>query len=310
MPRKTPHATAEDSVTTALLAFGAILAALWLLHLPLLRLPYFWDEAGYFIPAARDVFLTGDLIPYTTLSNAHPPLVMIWLALCWKLTAYSPMVTRTAMLLVASFGLTALWLLGRRVASVPVATASVVLTAAIAHGVFAVGDGTPRYRRVRPGAVDAVFAHPAAALAGGGLRGPGSAGERDHGGGDADFGGSGLAGVVRVPLAARVGRAVVLAAVHTGAHGGDQRSVSVGAAAADGLVCVSFPPYWARLWQSRLPALQRGSYDHAAAHSGRRADSAVARDRVHEPVRADGKRGVCAVGRAPVRGRCAGRCRV
>jgi hypothetical protein len=99
------------------------------MHLPLLRLPYFWDEAGYFIPAARDILRTGDLIPHTTLSNAHPPLVMLWLALCWKLTVYSPLVTRTAMLLVAGFGFTGLWLLGRHVASTPVATASVVLTA-------------------------------------------------------------------------------------------------------------------------------------------------------------------------------------
>ncbi len=129
MPRKTPQASAVGSRTPALLVFGAIFAALWLAHLPLLRLPYFWDEAGYFIPAARDLLLTGDLIPHTTLSNAHPPLVMLWLALCWKLTAYSPLVTRTAMLLVASFGFTGLWLLARYVASEPVATASVVLTA-------------------------------------------------------------------------------------------------------------------------------------------------------------------------------------
>ena len=113
----------------ALPAFALIFGALWLLHLPLLRLPYFWDEAGYFIPAARDLLLTGDLIPHTTLSNAHPPLVMLWLALCWKLTAYSPLVTRTAMLLVAAFGFTALWLLGRRVAGREVAAATVLLTA-------------------------------------------------------------------------------------------------------------------------------------------------------------------------------------
>ncbi len=51
-----------------------------LLHAPLLRLPYFWDEAGYYIPVARDLYLTGSLIPHSTLSNAHPPLVMAWLA--------------------------------------------------------------------------------------------------------------------------------------------------------------------------------------------------------------------------------------
>jgi hypothetical protein len=129
MAGKTPHASAGEPLAPALLAFATIFAALWLAHLPLLRLPYFWDEAGYFIPAARDILLTGDLIPHTTLSNAHPPLVMLWLALCWKLAGYSPLVTRTAMLLVAAFGFTALWLLGRRVADAQVAAAAVVLTA-------------------------------------------------------------------------------------------------------------------------------------------------------------------------------------
>ena len=57
--------------------FAVVLIAL---HAPLLRLPYFWDEAGYYIPAARDLF-SGSLIPYSTPSNAHPPLVMAWIAL-------------------------------------------------------------------------------------------------------------------------------------------------------------------------------------------------------------------------------------
>jgi hypothetical protein len=47
----------------ALLAFLAIFAALILLHLPLLRLPYFWDEAGYYIPAALDFYRSWVLIP-------------------------------------------------------------------------------------------------------------------------------------------------------------------------------------------------------------------------------------------------------
>jgi hypothetical protein len=38
-------------------------AAVYLSHLTLLRLPYFWDEAGYYIPAAWDFFRTGTLIP-------------------------------------------------------------------------------------------------------------------------------------------------------------------------------------------------------------------------------------------------------
>src|SRR6266851_5010790 len=34
-------------------------------HIPLLQLPYFWDEAGYYVPAARDL-LAGSLIPHST----------------------------------------------------------------------------------------------------------------------------------------------------------------------------------------------------------------------------------------------------
>ena len=129
MPHPTTQRPGPSWLAGALPAFGVIFGALWLLHLPLLRLPYFWDEAGYFIPAARDLLLTGDLIPHTTLSNAHPPLVMLWLALAWKLFGYSAAITRTAMLLVAAAGCTALWLMGRRVTNSATASAAVLLTA-------------------------------------------------------------------------------------------------------------------------------------------------------------------------------------
>src|SRR5580658_4727633 len=69
------------------LVFAIIFAAVLLLHAPLLQLPYFWDEAGYYVPAARDIFLSGSFIPHSTVSNAHPPLVMAWVALCGKLLA-------------------------------------------------------------------------------------------------------------------------------------------------------------------------------------------------------------------------------
>ena len=110
-------------------AFSLIFTVLFVLHAPLLRLPYFWDEAGYFIPAARDLLLTGSLIPHSTLSNAHPPLVMLWLAFWWRFSAFTPAVTRIAMLLVASFALTGVWRLGRYVSNNAVATATVVCTA-------------------------------------------------------------------------------------------------------------------------------------------------------------------------------------
>ncbi|MGB6134000.1 MAG: glycosyltransferase family 39 protein [Acidobacteriaceae bacterium] len=88
-----------------LAAFAAVLAA----HAPLLHLPYYWDEAGYYIPAAFDFFRTGTLIPFSTLSNAHPPLPSVYLALCWKLFFFAPVVTRTAMCFIAALVLTAVW---------------------------------------------------------------------------------------------------------------------------------------------------------------------------------------------------------
>ena len=38
----------------------------------LLRLPYYWDEAGYYIPAAWDFFRTGTLVPVTTAQQRAP----------------------------------------------------------------------------------------------------------------------------------------------------------------------------------------------------------------------------------------------
>jgi len=115
-------------IPQAVSVFATIFCAIWLLHGPLLRLPYFWDETGYFVPAARDILLTGDMIPTTTQTNAHPPLVMLWLALWWKLSNYTPAVTRTAMLLVAAFGLLGVWKVSTRLANEKVATAVTVLT--------------------------------------------------------------------------------------------------------------------------------------------------------------------------------------
>jgi dolichyl-phosphate-mannose-protein mannosyltransferase len=122
-------ASVWGSARDQLLAFSLIFTSLFLTHGFLLRLPYFWDEAGYFIPAARDILLNGSLIPHTTLSNAHPPLVMLWLAFWWKFSGFTPAVTRIAMLLVASFGLLGIWRLARHVANDAVAAATVVCTA-------------------------------------------------------------------------------------------------------------------------------------------------------------------------------------
>lgn len=109
--------------------FPVIFAALYAMHWSLLKLPYFWDEAGYYIPAAWDFFRTGSLIPLTTVSNAHPPLPSVYLALWWRLGGYAPQVTREAMLVVASFGLLGVWRLAMRLnGSALVAVWTVVLT--------------------------------------------------------------------------------------------------------------------------------------------------------------------------------------
>jgi hypothetical protein len=111
------------------LVFAFTFAALVTLHAPLLHLPYFWDEAGYYVPAARDLLLTGSLIPHSTVSNAHPPLVMAYLALWWKVAGFAPVVTRTAMLMAASFTLLGLFRLAKTVANIEVAIATTILTA-------------------------------------------------------------------------------------------------------------------------------------------------------------------------------------
>lgn len=97
-------------------AFIGTFGALALIHSPLLRLPYFWDEAGYYIPAALDFFRHDLLIPQSTLITGHTPLVSICLALAWRLAGCSPLVTRLTMTAFAAGTLVALYALGRTLA--------------------------------------------------------------------------------------------------------------------------------------------------------------------------------------------------
>src|SRR5580704_7386416 len=87
-----------------LLIFAAVAALIVTAHAPLLQLPYYWDEAGQFIPAATDIYQTGSWIAHSATPNVHPPGVMAWLALAWHLFGFSILTTRIAMLLLASFG--------------------------------------------------------------------------------------------------------------------------------------------------------------------------------------------------------------
>jgi len=120
--------SASGSRRSQLFIFAILLITVYVLHFPLLRLPYFWDEAGYYIPAARDLLLTGSVIPHSSPSNAHPPLVMAYLAACWKLFGFSVFVTRSAMLTIAAFTLLGVYRLALRVANPPIAIASTLCT--------------------------------------------------------------------------------------------------------------------------------------------------------------------------------------
>jgi 4-amino-4-deoxy-L-arabinose transferase-like glycosyltransferase len=100
--------TRIESYAFFLAFFGAIL---FLSHLPLLRLNYFWDEVDQYIPSALDIFHSGSFIPHSVVPVVHPPGVLAYLAAVWKIVGYFPAATRAAMLLMASFGALAAFLL-------------------------------------------------------------------------------------------------------------------------------------------------------------------------------------------------------
>lgn len=112
-----------------LTAFLFTFAFLLLLHFPFLQLPYFWDEAGYYIPAALDFYRYKLLIPVSTLPSGHTPLVMIYLSLAWSVWRYSALTTRAAMTVIAASTILSTFALGRRVAGREVAFWSALLLA-------------------------------------------------------------------------------------------------------------------------------------------------------------------------------------
>ncbi len=109
--------------------YPLLFAAVYLSHFTLLRLPYFWDEAGYYIPAAWDFFNTGTLIPVTTITNATPPLPSILLAAWWHLSGYVVSGTRTLVCMVSAAALLGLYRLAKNLAGTPAAIVTVLLTA-------------------------------------------------------------------------------------------------------------------------------------------------------------------------------------
>ena len=116
MPKLPPFALAAPSRQSTrayyLVLFFAVFAApLFITHLPIIRLPFFWDEHGQFIPTALDLLRGGAWIAHSTVPNVHPPGVEAYLVLWYKLFGFSIALTRLAMLLFASLGLLVTFLL-------------------------------------------------------------------------------------------------------------------------------------------------------------------------------------------------------
>ncbi len=116
---------------TYVFVYALIAIFLVLAHGPILDTPFYWDEAGQFIPAALDVFHSGALIPHSTLPNVHPPGVMAYLAAFWHVFGFSVSGTRVAMLLLAAVGALCSFLLaielGREAPGTPAFSSLVML---------------------------------------------------------------------------------------------------------------------------------------------------------------------------------------
>ncbi len=106
-----------------LLFFAAVAAS----HLTLLRLPYFWDEGGYYIPAALDFYHTGQLIPHFT--NAHPPLPNVLLGTLWHIVGFHIAATRLLVCAFAAAALLAIFRLTQRLLDEAAAVVVTLLTA-------------------------------------------------------------------------------------------------------------------------------------------------------------------------------------
>lgn len=123
-PRSLPaRLAALPSWLLWLVAFAAVAIG----HLTLLRLPYYWDEGGYYIPAALDFYHRGALIPHFT--NAHPPLPNVLLGTLWHVAGFHILATRLFVCAVAAAALIAIFRLGQRLLDPAAGLALTLLTA-------------------------------------------------------------------------------------------------------------------------------------------------------------------------------------
>ena len=129
---RTPHTVdrAQPHGISLLALYPLFFVVVYVAHYTLLRLPYFWDEGGYYIPAALDFFRTGTLIPQSTVTNAHPPIPSLLLASAWHITGFVISGTRTFICMTAAAALLAVYRLARTFVGELAAAAVAALTAA------------------------------------------------------------------------------------------------------------------------------------------------------------------------------------
>ena len=63
------------------MGWALIFSALFITHISLLRLPYFWDEAGYFVPAARALMDRGETGIWNAVNEGierHDEVLALW----------------------------------------------------------------------------------------------------------------------------------------------------------------------------------------------------------------------------------------
>ncbi len=133
-PSKRITSARAKSYAVFLIAFTALVL---ILHAPYLSLPYFWDELGQFVPAGLDILRHGWWVPHSATPNVHPPGVMAYLAVAWKIAGYSIAATRVAMLLVGALAVYAAFLLAIEMCrGVPGAPAFMVVALLLATPLF------------------------------------------------------------------------------------------------------------------------------------------------------------------------------
>ena len=116
-----------------LVFFALFMGAAVIMHWPWLNMPPHWDEMGWFLPAALDLYRGGHWIPVSTPPSSHPPGVAAYLAGVWTITSYSIPATRGAMVVLGGAFLFVTFLLAVRLCrttqGAPALTAAVFLMA-------------------------------------------------------------------------------------------------------------------------------------------------------------------------------------